>query len=322
MTRAELLATLARRLNKYTTLDTATSTRLLEFLNEAHREILSKPGMRRLRDDSLTFPSVSGQAIYSLPWVAKVNRIFETTNDRLLAPITIDQYRRLEPDTAGVTGTPSCWVWLGIANAPSQILSTGAGVSLFAKSSDAADTTQTLYVEGEIVGGTPLASTVALNGTTAVQTVFGGTTWVRVVKCYLNTVAQGAVSLHIGSGSGTQVVYIPRGATSLHWYQLALYPTPSDVITYTADVTLGINNLLQDTDEPRLPVDFHDVLIYAAMMREYEKTEDQRYVIAERRYRERLGELQYFMAETASGTTALTSEVSTSRLGAWFPSGT
>lgn len=50
MTRASLLTALYRRLNKNeSSPDTATSNRLKEYLNEVHRELLSLPGLQRLR---------------------------------------------------------------------------------------------------------------------------------------------------------------------------------------------------------------------------------------------------------------------------------
>lgn len=317
MTRAQLLTQLARRLNKNETLDTATQNRLVDMLNEVQREILSKPGMRRLRDDTLTFASVSGQSGYALANVSKVNRIFETTNDRLLRQMTLDQYRMANPDESSVTGPAEAWVWTGyapIAKHPAD------ASSLFVKSTAAGDTTQTAYIEGEITGGYPRTASVTLTGTTAVNVASAISTWVRVTKFYLSAAPAGTVTLHEDSGTGTELAQIQIGGTMQHYYTLRLYPQPTSAITYTADVTLDITDLAQSTDEPRLPRDFHDLLIAGAMVKEYEKTDDQRLPVALSRYRERLGELQYWMAETASGATEMTG--GHSRLGAWFPAGT
>lgn len=319
MTRAQLLTQLARRLNKNEALDTATQNRLVDYLNEVQREVLSKPGMRRLRDGVLTFASVSGQSEYALPNVAKVNRIFETTNDRLLVPMTLDQYRAINPDEASVTGPASAWVWTG-ANAPVANQPADAS-SLFVKSTSAGDTTQTAYIEGEITGGYPRTASVTLTGTTAANVASAISTWVRITKFYLSAAPAGTITLHEDSGTGTELAQIQIGGTMQHYYTFRLYPQPTAAITYTADVTLDITDLAQSTDEPRLPRDFHDLLIAGAMVKEYEKTDDGRIQVAAARYRTRLAELHQWMAETASGSSFLGSERGISRLGAWFPAG-
>jgi hypothetical protein len=319
MTRAQLLTVLNRRLNQNETIATPTKNRLVDLLNEVHREVLSAPGLQRLRDDTLTFASVAGQSTYTLPWVAKVNRIFETTNDRLLAPITLAQYRAMTPDVSATTGPASAWVWLGYAPVSRHPSDASA---LFVKSTAAGDTTQTAYLEGEVTGGYPRTANVVLTGTTAVTVASAISTWVRVTKFYLSAVAAGTVTLHEDSGAGTELAQIQIGGTSQRYYQIALYPQPSDVLTYTADVTLGVTDLAQDGDVPRLPEDFHDVLVAGVLVKEYEKTDDNRLPVASRRYRQRLGELQYWLAETASGETLLNAPSMTSRLGPWFPAGT
>ncbi len=317
MTRAQLLTALARRLNKNETLDTATKNRLIEFLNETHREILTSPGMQRLRDDTLTFASVADQATYGLPWVAKVNRIFETTNDRVLEPMSLAQYRDIDPDPASNTGTPDHWIWRGyqpVAQQPSD------PSSLFVDSDSAADT-GTAYLEGEVSGGYPRTASVTMTGLTAVNLSTAISTWVRVTKFYLSTAAVGNVTLHEDASGGTELARIAPGQTQQRYTAVTLYPTPSAVVTYSADVTLGVTDLAQDTDEPRLPLDFHDLLVAGAMVREYEKTDDKRLAVSEQRYQKRLAQLAYWMHETAAGSSMMP-RAATSRLGPWFPAGT
>jgi len=316
MTRAELLSELARRLNKATTLDTATQTRLIGFLNETHRELLSLPGMQRLRDDTLTFASVSGQARYALPWVPKVNRIFENTNDRVLVPMSLATYRDIDPDAANTSGTPSNWVWVG--QSPVAVQPSNAS-SLFVKSSAAGDTTQTAYLEGEITGGYPRAASVTLTGTTAVNLSSSISDWVRVTKFYLSATGVGYITLHEDSGAGTELARIHVGQTSQRYLLLNLWPTPSEVLTYSADVVFGITDLAQNTDEPRLPLDFHDLLVAGAMVREYEKTEDNRLAVSIQRYQDRKRDLLYWLH--ATGLNDVRMVEAQSRLGIWYPAG-
>lgn len=315
MTRAQLLAELARRLNKQTTLDTATQDRLLGFLNETHREILSLPGLQRLRDDTVTFASVANQARYALPWVPKINRIFETTNDRVLEPMTLAMYRDVDPDAINTTGTPSHWVWAGqsaVAQQPSD------ASSLFVKSFSVADTTQTVYIEGETSGGYPRTASVTLTGTTAVNVAAAISNWTRVTKWYLSAVTAGQVVLYEDSGTGTELGQIGIGQTSQRYQVVYLYPTPSSVLTYSADVVLGITDLAQNNDEPRLPHDFHDLLVAGAMVREYEKTEDSRLSVSMARYQDRKRDLLYWLHTTGLNDVRATPR---SRLGPWYPAG-
>jgi hypothetical protein len=220
VTGAQILASVARRANKNATLDSPTSTRLLDFINEAYREVLSLPGMERLRRSTTTFDSVAGTAAYTITSTARVLRVWEVTNDRRLEELSIDQYRTIEPDTSSNQGTPSHFVWLGVT----------------------------------------------------------------------------AVSSH----------------------NLALWPTPASAITYTVEILSVLTDLADSAAEPKLPLDFHDVLIYGALSREYEKLDDGRMVAAEQRYRKRIKDLQFWLAETDTGTQARQGERSMFN-GGWYP---
>lgn len=317
MTRGELLASLYRRLNKSETPDAATKNRLVGFLNEAYREVLSLPGIQRLRDDTLTFASVANQARYALPWVPKINRVFETTNDRLLQPMTLSDYRAIDPDPSSTTGTADCWVWAGYT--PVAVQPSDAS-SLYVKSTSASDT-NTCYLEGETSGGYPRAVSVLMTGTTAVNVSSSVSDWVRVTKVYLSAAAVGTVTLHEDSGSGTELARIGIGQTSQRYCALYLYPTPSSVVTYTADIVVGITDLAQDNEEPRLPADFHDLLVLGARVREYEKLDDARLTIASQQFESRKRDLMYWLAETGHSDLTTRMGVGRSRIGPWYPAG-
>lgn len=317
MTRGELLTSLYRRLNKSETPDTATKNRLVGFLNEAYREVLSLPGIQRLRDDTLSFASVANQARYALPWVPKINRVFETTNDRLLQPMTLSDYRAIDPDPSSTTGTADCWVWAGYT--PVAVQPSDAS-SLYVKSTSASDT-NTCYLEGETSGGYPRAVSVLMTGTTAVNVSSAVSDWVRVTKVYLSAAAVGTVTLHEDSGSGTELARIGIGQTSQRYCSLYLYPTPSSVVTYTADIVVGITDLAQDNDEPRLPADFHDLLVLGARVREYEKLDDARLTIASQQFESRKRDLMYWLAETGHSDLTTRMGMGRSRLGPNFPAG-
>lgn len=113
MTLLEIETELARETNKNaTTLDATTKARFLAAINRHYRRIASFPGLQHLRDTTTTFPSVAGQAEYQIGSVAKITRIWDTTNRRLLQPMTMAQYRALSPEAiTDNQGTPLFWVW-------------------------------------------------------------------------------------------------------------------------------------------------------------------------------------------------------------------
>jgi hypothetical protein len=106
VTRSDLEQAVYRRLDKNTSsVDTATQTRIRHFLNQRHRRILATPGMSLLRETTTTFPSVAGTSSYSVT-AARIKRVWETDNDRVLQQISLDEYRRLAPDAAATAATP------------------------------------------------------------------------------------------------------------------------------------------------------------------------------------------------------------------------
>lgn len=320
MTRSDLLTKLARRTNKNTTLDTATQNRLLDFLNERQRRILSLPGMQKLRAATTSLASVEGRADYALARVARLHRIFETTNDRVLYEMSPQDYRRLDPDPQ--MGTPEAFIWRGrqaVAKQP-------ADASELSVVSTSASDTNTAYVEGVITGGDPRTASVTMTGTTEVSLSASILTWERVDKFYLSTAAVGTVTLQedINTAPAKELARIPIGATSTDYWGLTLWPTPSAVITYTIDYDRTVTDLAQSTDVPVLDEDFHDLLLLGALMDEYQYMSDERWHMAHAEYTQRLGQLRYRIAATATGGSGrLTRRTRPgSQLGAWYPAGT
>lgn len=113
MTLLEIETELARETNKNaSTLDATTKARFLAAINRHYRRLASLPGLQHLRDTTTTFPSVAGQAEYQIGSVAKINRIWDTTNRRLLQPMSLAQYRQMSPEAiTDNQGTPLFWIW-------------------------------------------------------------------------------------------------------------------------------------------------------------------------------------------------------------------
>ena len=316
MTRSEIENRIYGRLNKNrTSVDSTTQTRIREFVNERHRRLLSMPGMTHLRADTATFASVANQSRYALANVAAVSRLWETTNDRALDPLSLDEYRAINPDPSNAAGTPTHYVFRGyepVAKHPAD------ASAIFLKSTSASDT-QLAYVEVDLTDGYPLSLSVSLTGTTAVNLSSSLTTAIRIRKVYLASAAVGVVTLHEDSGTGTELARIGVGQTKQRYWVFDLHPQPSGANTYVADVTLAITDLAQDTDEPRLPEDFHDLLVLGGALDELIKINDPRYAVVKSEYDERIADLKYAIARQSAGQSTSISEWS--RLGAAFPAG-
>lgn len=313
MTLSEIEADCYRRLGKNTTADASTQARIRAFINQRQRRILSDIGVERLRDDVFTFVSVASQQRYALPQgVARINRIWETTNDRVLRLLSLSEVRE-DPRAALITGTPDYFVPLGytaVAAQPSD------ASQLWAKSTAAGDT-QNLTIEGVLSTGERRTVTQALTGVTALQI---GTlaTWVTIERVYVATAAVGTITLLEDSGSGTELARITLGATAPRYYSILLYPTPSAAITYYVDAAFEIADMSVAGDVPYLPPDFHYLLSVGARLDEYEKTDDDRRTIAEREWTEGITKLKWYL----HGLPAMSGpQPRRSNLGAYFPAG-
>lgn len=309
---------LARRRNKNaTTLDTLTNARLGDFLNEAHRELLSEVGVKGVRDDVLTFATVNAQQRYAVveQGIAKIHRIWETTNDHRLKKRSLAWLREIDADPP--TGTPEYWIPLSTT----QVAAQPADASeIFVKSTAAGDT-NTCYIEGIITGGYRRTASVTMTGVTAVSLSTLITTFIQVDKFYLSAVAVGTVTLHEDSGAGTELARIAIGDASAKYASFLLYPTPSAVVTHYMDVTRRIADMANDFDEPLIDEDFHDLWLDVADLKELTKGDDpDRHRIVEAHRVKRRNEWREWMfggGDPEDGA----ADRGGSNLGNWFPAG-
>jgi hypothetical protein len=249
---------------------TATGTRYKDALNEVHRGLLRMPGMESLRYGTLTFASVASQKLYALPvqGVARINRITEATNDRKMEYRTPDWLDTVAPDPT--TGTPWAWIPRGYAEVHTQ---PSDASEIFVDSTAAGDT-NTAYIEGFITGGYYRTASVSMTGVTAVSLSTTITNFIHITKFYLSAAAVGTVTLHEDASGGTELARIAIGDVRAQFLTFQLYNTPSAVVTYTADVLRSIPDMSNDTDEPLIPDDFHDLLLDKAERKELRKQDD------------------------------------------------
>jgi hypothetical protein len=295
-------------------------SRIKRYVNQGVRAVLSEPGMSRLLDSDtpLTVASVASQARYVLPEaVAQIRGMSERTNDRTLSAMSRDEYRRVTPDPTAVTGTPTHYVPIGrvaVAVQPSN------ASEIFVKSTAAGDT-GTAYIEGIITGGYRRTASVSMTGVTAVSLATAITSFIEIEDFYISTAAVGTITLHEDSGAGTELARITIGQLRPRYRGFYLWPTPSAAVDYLVDYRREVVDLVQNTDEPPLPTDFHDILTAYARMKDYEKRSDGRYPVARDYYQKRLGQLKY---ATQTGPDELPvmgrgRGTAISRLGGYFP---
>ena len=100
-----------------------------------------------------------------------------------------------------------------------------------------------------------------------------------------------------------------------------LYPTPASAVTHQVDITRGIADMANDTDEPLIPEDFHDLLLDMADLKELVKGDDpNRHLLVERHRIKRRKELREWLfcgGDPEDGA----SDERRSNLGAWYPAG-
>jgi hypothetical protein len=301
----------------------AITTRFTRWLNEGVRAILAEPGLQRLADNDtpLQVASVASTARVVVPEsVARILTISERTNDYVLRPMSLQQYRTVEPDPASTTGTPTHYVPIGrvaVATPPSD------ASEVFIKSTSASDGVGvTAYLEGLITSGYTRTTSTTMNGTTAKSLDTTITTWIELTDWYLSTAAVGTVTLLEDSGAGTELARITIGQKRPRYYAFYLWPTPASAVTYYVDYRRETVDLANSADEPPLPTDFHPALIAYVEMREREFKDDlQRVLIAKSRWDRWLSRLKYFTQTLGdelpvSGRGAV---VGHSRLGANYP---
>lgn len=289
MTLTQLLSDLYRRLDYVSAPPAEITTRLTAMLNQTHRQILSTPGLESLRDDTITFASVSGQQRYGLPpAIAQIQSITDRTTSVRLSLISQDHLRSMDPGILS-TGTPQAYVPIG---QQAVALQPSAGSELFVKSTSVSDTA-IAYVEGIRSGGYPVTLSVTMTGTTAVSLGAAYTDIVEVTKFYLASAAVGTITLRENSGIGTELARLAIGQTFSRYQGIQLWPAPSSALTYWVDYMRVIPDLVNGTDQPLLPDDFHWLMVDGTLIQEWTRKDDSRKADAFAAMSRGMGQLRY-----------------------------
>lgn len=321
MTLETILLNLYRRLNLADSPDAAVTTRLTMFVNQRYREIVTQPGMARLRDGFGTVTTEAGLAEYTLPaGIERLRGVRDRSNDRVLDVMSFETWRSMWPDEINNTGTPTHYVPIGLR----AVTRRPAGEPVWAVSSFAGDNTQTITINASYSQDTLAApsglvqsTTVALNGTTRVSLAFGNGLD-DIFDLSLSAVTFGYVELYDAAVSGNLLLRMFSGQRQSRLFAYALYPTPSAAITLDLDYEHNVLELENSWSEPRLPTDFHDLLIWGALCDEYMHRDDTRLAQTEAQYQRRLSELKVFLYGHRSALKRIP-PTEIAPLGSWYP---
>jgi hypothetical protein len=293
-------------------------TRVKGWISQGHRRVLRDPRFSKLRMGSVPFSSVNGVTTYGIPEVfERMDKIVQQTNDRPLTFMSQAKYRIIDPAERS-TGTPDSYVPMGYGVIFRKLATDGG---IWAVSTDAADTTQTLTYQGIDTNGDILSpGQVTLTGTSRVR--LGAFTFHDLVSWNISAAAAGRVSLYDAASSGNEIGRIPIGQRSVRYLLIRLWPTPVSVLPYLVDGQFKIFDLINDTDVPMWPESFHDVCADYARMKEYERTGDARLQTAAGMYsdgKEKLRQMVEWPDDYYPVAGSVASAVKRNNLGGWFP---
>jgi hypothetical protein len=284
-----------------TTAETRVVTRITAWLNEGQRRILRNPSMSDLRQGTITFSSIAGQAVYGVPQAfERLDALVDQTTGGKLQWMSRQQFRLIDPAERS-SGTPYYYVPEGLEPAFRQPRTTNVlGTGVWAVSSSAADTTQKVNFQGMTVGPGDVPADmrapvqITLNGTTRVQ-IGSVTTYGIIVSWNLDSASAGQVVLFDAAVAGNVLAYVNPGFKSVQYQMIRLWPTPAAVLPYALDGQFLIQDMVQATDVPMLPPSYHDLLTDYARMREYDRTGDKRLAFAAQQYTDGLAKLRTYV---------------------------
>lgn len=325
MTLATILQRLYRRFD-YTgnPVPKPVTDRLLDFVNDTHRDVLTTPGLDKLRDDVMAITAYSGIARTGLPpIIARINAIVDRTNNVKLEQVPLRQLRIMDPGQSFIGGYPLRFAFIGrqaVYRQPGG--STPAASGLWAASTSASDTTQKIFIESIVTGGLPngtLAAGTTLTGTARVQ-IGSLTSHLDVTKVYLDNPCVGTVSLYDAAAAGNELAAIPIGQVNSRYQAVEWSPIQQQNTTEYVDFQRLVTDLADASDEPLLPLDFHELILLGASKREALKIDDSRYADFAAAYTKMETALKDFVMNNGDRVSSLRPiRVPWSRLGGTYP---
>ncbi len=303
---------------------TVVASRITQFINDTHREILQDKHFAPYRRLLLTCVSVANTPFMAIPRsVVNIFTLQDRTNNTTLTERDMLWIRSLDPGLRATAANP--WVYAKYNAAAAVIIQPSAASALWIASSSAADTVNPVCtISGFRSSGGPFSVTAQPNGLLG-QAVPIYTDITSVTKFVLNSNSVlGDISLYQTNLAGARLATIPLGNTSSRYNLLHLYPTPSAVTTYNLDAEVHIDDMSLDTDEPLVPEDFYELLIIGVKKREYELREkmEKLWGATKAEWIEERKKMVNFVSRQSGLPIQTGYDRRFSQLGPWFPPGT
>lgn len=214
------------------------------------------------REFSLT--TESGTSQYGMPHgVRRILNIDDPTNKRNIYSITAREFDTSYPGTT-TTGTPSRAYPLQVIGVQKQPAA-AAGITVESDSTADSGSAYSVNFVGRDANGALIDEDITMTGTTAATLTSSFTTIERVVKT--TTVSSGIFSgtLIVKDASANVLARIPKWWASGDFVWVEFYPGPDAAVTYTVRGEMRKPPLVQDTDWPELPLEFHDLLVWGTV---------------------------------------------------------
>lgn len=289
--------------------------RILRNLNLAYREIMSDPVFKLLRNRTLAVTTVANSPNCVLPQVAtEIYKLVNRTNQKELDEMDLNWIRTQDPGQSQSTTTPSVYAVVGHQLPFARRVS--ASAQLYVDSTAAGDT-QTAYVEVVTAQGYVRQASVTVNGVT--EAAIGPADTLEVIDFYLSSAAVGEVTLLQGSG-GTELSRIGIGRTRAKYTMLEIFPYTSEALTLYADCQLEITDLANATDEPFVPDDYCEAIMWGAVKREAYKRE-KGLTDPELERVKIINRYKHSIAKKRGNASLDRRDAAFSQLGPWYPAG-
>ena len=217
--------------------------RIEDWINGRYDQIQKAMKLEgQIRQDTVT--ATIGQNYLVLPQDCLVLlSMQDRTNDKDLKPTSQEVANRLYSDIAGTSGIPFTY-WLEESSVLAQPTSAS---TITVKSSEAADTSQTIRMRGRTTSGENQASG-SLNGTSSVNLLASCTQVDQVSK---DAASNGFVTIYSNSEAVTIAVIYPRSRTARYKRAHLVY-VPESALTYHIAYKRRLPRLEFDEDIPVL----------------------------------------------------------------------
>lgn len=234
----------------------ATATIAKRYCNDIYFDILKRVNWQDI-DDAHTFNTTAGTSDYILQQnFGKEVYVFNTSTNTELSPITLQELARDYASGISASGDVQRYLILNkpVRNQPSS------SSPLSIVSSDASDTTQTIYITARNNNSAEISESVTLTGTSTVTSV---NSYSEIRSISKSAVTTGRITITANSGATTVAVMSPNDkAYSVK--VVRLHYTPTSVQTIAMPYIINPYPMSSDYDQP--VIDCGDVIELGATM--------------------------------------------------------